>query len=363
MSEAFAAKLGRVRALMDEQGFGALVLSRFDNIAWLTGGADTHVGLTTEQAVVSLVITRDEVVAVTTNIEAPRLGDEEFAGLGIAVRDVRWWDGSVDAVVAELSAGEDRVGSDVPAAGRELVSLSRLRYALSAEEVAVYRALGADMGTAVGEVAQQFGRGESEFSLAGRLARALLEREITPVVLLVAADERIARYRHPIPTAKAVEEMAMLVACGRRRGLIVALTRLARFGAVPPELRRRHDAVCAVDATFIAHTVPGTAVAAVFAAGVAAYERYGFAGEWQHHHQGGATGYAGRDYRATFDSPDVVQPWQAFAWNPSIAGTKSEDTMLATPDGPEVISGSPDWPLLTLEVAGRRIARPDILVR
>ncbi len=59
----------------------------------------------------------------------------------------------------------------------------------------------------------------------------------------------------------------------------------------------------------------------------------------------------------------MVQPWQAFAWNPSITGTKSEDTILATPDGPEVISGSPDWPLVEATAAGRLVARPDILVR
>jgi Xaa-Pro dipeptidase len=48
---------------------------------------------------------------------------------------------------------------------------------------------------------------------------------------------------------------------------------------------------------------------------------------------------------------------QAFAWNPSGAGFKVEDTILATAAGVEILSPDPDWPCL--EVAGRQ--RPDVL--
>jgi hypothetical protein len=60
---------------------------------------------------------------------------------------------------------------------------------------------------------------------------------------------------------------------------------------------------------------------------------------------------------------DLVQPFQAFAWNPSITGTKSEDTIIATPQGPEIISLSPGLPTREQEVAGTRLQRSDIVVR
>jgi Xaa-Pro aminopeptidase len=243
------------------------------------------------------------------------------------------------------------------------VDLSPLRFSLTPHEVGIYRALGTDMGAVLGETAATFPRGESEFAVAGRLAAAMLEREITPVVLLVAGDERVEQYRHPLPTAATIDRLGMLVACGRRAGLIVSVTRLAHFGPLPAELRRRHEAVCRIDASFIAHTVPGSPVSAVFSAGVAAYAAEGFAEEWRLHHQGGPCGYLARDYKATFDTHQTVEAWQAFAWNPSITGTKSEDTMLATPEGPEILSGSPDWPLLPCAAAGRTLARAAILER
>jgi hypothetical protein len=58
-----------------------------------------------------------------------------------------------------------------------------------------------------------------------------------------------------------------------------------------------------------------------------------------------------------------VRPNQAFAWNPSIAGTKSEDTVIARPTGPEIISASPGFPMLAVEIDGVRWPRPDLYVK
>ena len=89
-----------------------------------------------------------------------------------------------------------------------------------------------------------------------------------------------------------------------------------------------------------------------FAAGIAAYGRAGFdRDEWRRHHQGGAAGYAGRDPRGTPAVTDPVQVDQAFAWNPTAAGAKVEDTVLVRADGIEVLTVDPRWP--TTRVAGR----------
>ena len=54
---------------------------------------------------------------------------------------------------------------------------------------------------------------------------------------------------------------------------------------------------------------------------------------------------------------------QAFAWNPSISGTKSEDTIIAHAEGQEWLSTSSEWPMIEVEWQGRKLSRPDILVR
>jgi hypothetical protein len=95
-----------------------------------------------------------------------------------------------------------------------------------------------------------------------------------------------------------------------------------------------------------------------------AYADNGFAGEYAHHHQGGSTGYAGRDVFAEPGSNVQVREYQAFAWNPSITGVKSEDTILCTRDGIELITTvSPDWPKVTGRFGKLSLDRADILVR
>lgn len=104
-------------------------------------------------------------------------------------------------------------------------------------------------------------------------------------------------------------------------------------------------------------TVPGATLGDVLRAAQAAYEKYGFADEWTQHHQGGPTGYLTREERATPESKTIIRLNQAFAWNPTIAGTKSEGTTLLTEQGPEVITVTGDWPIVVFE----GIPRCDIL--
>ena len=118
-----------------------------------------------------------------------------------------------------------------------------------------------------------------------------------------------------------------------------------------------------MDATFIANTVPGARISDVFQSAVQAYEHEGYGEEWPLHHQGGATGYAGRDFKGTPDCGEIVQPNQAYAWNPSITGTKSEDTIIVSEADQEIISLTEDWPMINVEMGNKIIPRAAILER
>ena len=69
----------------------------------------------------------------------------------------------------------------------------------------------------------------------------------------------------------------------------------------------------------------------------------------------GAAGYAGRDPRGTLSVADLVQPDQAFAWNPSAPGAKVEDTVFVRESGIEVLTVDPRWPTVATNGLDRPI--------
>ena len=153
----------------------------------------------------------------------------------------------------------------------------------------------------------------------------------------------------------------MLGVNARRGGLIVCLTRFVQFGGVPEKLARQYRDNVEIDNVFISQTRTGRPVVEVLEAGVEAYRRLGYPGEYQLHHQGGAIGYRGRDYRVDFSCAEIVQNRQPFCWNPSISGTKSEDTIMAQVGSPEPVTRPVLFPVMNMEVNGISFRRADIL--
>ncbi len=360
-------KHDRVTAYLDEHDLDAVVLTRRANFAWFTGGGLNHVNLGTEAGAVSLVVMRERVVAVTNAIEAPRMVGEELNGLGIEVRSYIWHDGAAAAPVWREVLGSLRAACDGRVAGLpDTVAVlksdfDRLRWSLTEPETRRLRALARDTAGVLEQVCRQVRRGMSEFQLAARLSAELLEREIRAPVLLIAADERACQYRHPIPTATRFAKHGMAVLGGERGGLIASCSRVFCFGPISSDLRRRHEAVCNIDAVMIGQTRPGRTLGELFDIARKVYADSGYPDEWQHHHQGGPTGYTARDAKASPGNTVKVLPNQAFAWNPSIAGTKSEDTILVGPNANEILTAAGQWPVTSYAGGGRNWDRCNIL--
>lgn len=363
-SEEFEAKLACARSFMRERDLAGLLLCRRPNFSWLGCGARNRVYSGAELANGHFLVTRERVVFLSNNIERRRWLAEELEGLPLEAREYPWYDENPRGVVAEIIPQGDWA-TDTPVPDGRLIpdEIATLRYSLLPAEIKRYAGVCRDAEEAVREVAQTFARGESEHDVARRIMGAAQERGLDAVVCLVAADERIALYRHPLPTHKCVERMAMLVLGAERSGLYVSLTRLVHFGSLPEDLKRKHLAVCGVDAALTHHTIPGRPWSEVFREGVAAYAREGFPEEWKLHHQGGPAGYQPREFKVTPRETRCVAPHQGVAWNPSITGTKCEDTMLVEEGGHRYLSAARDWPMVRAEIEGRPYLRPDILVR
>ncbi len=361
MSE-FAEKLDRISNLLAENELDALLLQRVSSFAWATGGAASYVNTATSDGAASLLITPSGRYVITNNIEATRLEQEEkLSSQGWEFCVSPWH--KVNDAVADLTRGL-RLGADalIPGATDLSAELAHLRVNLTPEEGERFRELGRICAKALDSAARSIRPGMTEYELAGILARETHSRGAQPIVNLIATDERIFKFRHPLPADKKLDHYGMLVLCGRKWGLVASITRLVHFGRLPDELRHKAEACARVDATFIAATRPGRPLAEIFNSAVAAYAATGFKDEWQLHHQGGPAAYEPREYIATMDSTEKAALGQAYAWNPSITGTKSEDTILVGAAENEVLTAIDGWPVLSVELGdGRTLARPAIL--
>jgi len=353
----------RVKDFLRSKGLKALLLKRQANFSWMTCGGLNLVGIATEVGATSLLITEDSKYVICSNIEAPRMIDEEsLEKQGFLVKTFPWYEDQEMTILKEL-AGEGPVGCDVPFPNTILLAeeIARLRYSLTPAELERYRWLGEKVSWAVEKTLKETRRGEKESEVVGKLCREIWKDRIDPIGLMVAADGRISRFRHPIPTEKKIEKFLMFSINARKWGLVVCLTRFVHFGKLPASLKEKYEANVFIDCTLMAHTRPGIPAREVLQKGIGAYREKGYPEEWQLHHQGGPIGYAPRDYRVHFKTPDIIQENQPFTWNPSITGTKSEDTILATKKGPEMITHPILYPTISLTVAGISFTRPAIL--
>jgi Xaa-Pro aminopeptidase len=360
-------KQQRLAELLDRHHLDGVLLTQRNNFSWITCGRDNHVANGTPNGVATIFATRDSRTCFANTIEAPRIKSEEMEAQGIEVIDFPWYDRAATEKRVREVVGDKRVAGDVDTFGLPAQpwpgEFGELRWTLTAEEIARYRDGAGRASAAMERACRQLKHAMREHEIAGVLDHEIHNAGLNPVVTLVAADERIAKFRHAIPTEKKAQQYVMLVTCADFGGLITSLTRFVSFGPLPAELKAKQQAVCDVDAAVNHATRPGRTFGEIFTDLQAAYARVGHGDQWKLHHQGGSAGYAPREAVAVPGSGVKVLENQAFAWNPSITGTKSEDTTLCTAKGIEVLSAhSNDWPSIIGRAGEQTLRRADVLI-
>jgi antitoxin VapB len=358
-------KLARLAELARSHGVDTVVLREPANLTWLLG-ARVNVPQTLDTACLDVIVHVPAsgavgLTVVTNAIEAPRLRDIELAGLDDACETrwevVPWWEGRDGKLPTGSRVAGDRppsgavpVGADLAAARRQLTGLQRSRLADVCRDAAA----------AATAAAQGLTPSTTGYAAAGAFARELLDRELDPIVLLVGGADRLEAHRHPLPVGEPVGDLALLVACGRRHGLVASVSRIVSFASLDAQQEDAYRRLLSVEQAFLDESRVGARLGDVVGAGAAAYGRNGFdPDEWHRHHQGGLSGFVPREFPAHTTSDVVLGDGAVVAWNPSGAGWKVEDTTLVLDDGPRTLVHDDVWP--TVQVGGRR--RPGVLVR
>ena len=349
---------------LESEDLDGILLRRRDSFSWATGGKVNHIIHTTEDGFVDLLFTRHNKYCIANTVERYRIMEEELVGLGFELVTYDWWISRVEQIVKKI-IGQGKLGCDsnFSKAVNVETEFRRLRFSLCPEEIARFRELSFSCAKAVEDTCREILPGQTELSVCAELVHKVMRNGIEPMVALVASDDRIFKYRHPLPKDKVINKYAMVVICGRKYGLVSNLTRFVHFGRVDEEILEKREKVLKVEAEMIECTKVGNSISNIMQSCIGAYEKVGFKDEWHKLHQGGAAGYLTREYLAVPEMQERVHLNQAFTWNPSITGTKIEDTFLVTEKGPEILTETNDWPQdISVSFNGAGIKRTGLLV-
>ncbi|WP_436347975.1 M24 family metallopeptidase [Natronorubrum sp. FCH18a] len=361
-------KRERLERYLESTDLDAVWFARPNAFAWLTGGNNV-VDRETDAGVAAVGYDGADVRIVTNNIEADRIAAEELPDLegeDVSLEQFSWHTASLGEAVAARVADDERAAADIDVPGLERVDPTALRQPLTERDIERYRQLSGETASAVESVCRELRAEDSEHEVASALRVALSARDIEAPVVLVGGAERAQQYRHYTPTEAELGGYALVSVTTQRAGLHASCTRTVAFDP-PSWLEDRHATAARVETTALAATqaaaTEGGTAGDVFEAIQNAYDALGYDGEWERHHQGGAAGFAGREWIATPDHEASVATPMAYAWNPTVQGAKSEGTVLVDDDEIEPLTSTDRWPTTTARAvdADLELERPAVL--
>ena len=270
---------------------------------------------------------------------------------------VPWYDESAFVAAAAEAAGAPaaEIASDGhPDFGHDATEeLTALRLERSDAELEEMRSLAADAAAALEDALLAWRPGERDLDVQARVGGTVESAGADAPVLIVGADDRVRRYRHPMAVGAPAQELVMAVIVARRTGLHVAATRFACAGPLPRDLADVRARVLRIEQAVLGATVPGATYGDALAALDRAYAAEASPDGWAGHYQGGPIGFGQREFeiapcqRSSRWYAQPITSGHAVAWNPSLpGGAKAEDTYLVGPAGLERVTSGRDgaWP-------------------
>ena len=357
-------KVDALRQVMKAQGLKGMYISKQEHFAWITAGGDNIVTRFVEDGICAIIITLNGRYFICNNIETQRMIDEELLDqLGFEERSMWWFENRTMEFINELIGVDGAFAADI-ALDRAVDANSILKsheMTLTENEIGRYVYLGDVFSKTIESFMETITPGDTELEIAGRLGASMWENGIEPVLFLIAADERIFKYRHPIPTEKKLEKLLMISCNARYKGLVTKITRMLHFGPIPAEFQEQYQQTVNIENAMAAATKPGVDDIVPFNIAKKMYVDYGYPEMWKVHHQGGPQSYTNGFYLITPDTHNVIKLNQCYGYNPSITGTKTEDGFVVTEDGPLFITYPVTFPELKSEIDGITFVRPGIL--
>lgn len=358
-------KEGRLLELLYERNLDAVIIGRQSNFAWLSAGGRNYVLAASDYGTAYVVITRDRKILVANTMDGQRILDEELANSDYELIVLKWFEDSLESAVSKLVSGWKAI-SDVPIPNATFAPelVSALHYPLTKSEINRYREAAESAEQIIDTVARKVTPGMSEQMVETMLREEYARNGFLDTVILIGADDRISKYRHPTPTDNVIRNTLLLAPSPRREGLFMPISRMVFFGnRVPDELRRKYDTLLQIEGCVMEACKPGETFSRINELEKKLYRDSFYPDEWQYHFMGGLTGYYPNDPTRYKDPGTTILPYQTFNWYLTITGAKVEEILLTTENGNELLSVRGIWPCRSIETDTCSYKLPDILLR
>lgn len=352
----------RIWQALDAQGYDSIIITRRDQYAWITGGVDAVSSRVSPTSPVFLVMTPSRRYAVGYTMDLPYAMDAGLDALNYEPVPLAAFGPAPDETALSLGSGRIAADADLPGTTNEYDLLVSLHEPLTPAEMTRYREMAVDGAEILNNIAHWVQPGMTERQVLAYMWRLYLERGFEGHYMFAGADERIKKYRHPVPGDALIKDAILIAPAVVRSGLLLACSRLIYFKEPSADIRRRFQAVATMQAAMVTGLRPGAPLIGLRNTFMSLFEELGFAEERTNHFHGGPIGYW-NSYAERMRGDELVKSQTAYTFYFTVAGVKSEELILVDEQGATIVSADPEWPLLSIAYGDQVVGIPDILVR
>jgi Xaa-Pro aminopeptidase len=356
-----AARHQKLAEFLRQEDFAAMLLQKPSNFTWFTAGGRNERGGATG-ATGALFITPEARVIACSNVDTNQFFESEVCNMGFQLKE-RPWSEPRSVMLADLCRGR-RVASDTGFPGTTDVGqrLLGLRLPLSEYEKTRLRGAARLLTHAIEATARGMVRGRTEAEIAGEVSHRLFKHGVNPERIQVLADGRGVRFRRWNFDDSPVHRYCTISAVGRYCGMFVGAARTVALGDPPDELLKAFEPAALIAATGTYFSQPDWELFEVWNRVHRLYEKTGVEDEWRLADQAEIVEYEfgavplvpNSEFRLTVGTPVF--------WHPSVGPVLMGDTVMVGEGGTEVLTASPEWPVVPVLVKGTRVGVPAILV-
>jgi len=354
-------KLEKVRKLLIDQDLSGIILSRRENFSWLTTGGDATVINSSHDAIGCVLVTIDHFFFICHSMDGRRILEEQLPGQAFELIELKWYESSPMEKALQMAGDNPAADVFIPTGQNISGKILDLHYPMTNLEFDRLEWIGRRMNEFFIEMGEFLKPGMYETEIAAYFECIQAKKGIKPDVLIAGGDERVLKYRHPMPGIHKVKKHLMLHSASNKWGLHAPITRIFCFGSPSNELLLAYKAVEQIQTKIFSLLKPGVRYSEIFKHIKNAYNECEYQNEWENHVQGGPTGYTIVDGQRLLSNKQV-QKYTPFEWFSTVPGAKIAELTLLGEELPVIVSVSDPWPQKIIEVEGLSVKMPGMFI-